>query len=91
MVSVAVQLEMPPTTAELLEDAREVICLLVDELRTFQAQRGGHKALRSIYSAKGVCETTGSECSPLCVAWHEAIATGAGWVEAYDELIGAAT
>jgi hypothetical protein len=78
----------PVARHELLEDARDVIALLLDELRTFQAPRGGHKALRSIYSPRGVCEVTHGACSPLCVAWHDALAVGAGWIDAYDRLEG---
>ena len=69
---------------ELLEDARDVIALLVEELLTFKAAGSPHKALRSAYSRRGVCSVYRGTCSPLCTAWAEAIDMGAGWIDVYD-------
>lgn len=78
------QLGLPPSAEEMLADARVVIRLLVDELLTFKSAGSAHKALRSAYSPRGVCQTARGGCSPICKEWHTAIETGAGWIAAYD-------
>ena len=46
---------------------------------TFTSPDGAHKALRSIYSRQGVCQTSRG-CSELCQEYHEAINEGAAWL-----------
>jgi hypothetical protein len=88
MTSPARQVVLPPVDrAELLEDAADVIALLLTELLTFKAQSSPHKALRSRYSRRGVCETTVG-CSEICTRWHEALETAAGWLAAYEREVG---
>jgi hypothetical protein len=88
MTSAARQLVLPPADrAELLEDAADVIALLLTELLTFKAQSSPHKALRSIYSRRGVCETSRHGCAEPCRAWHEALETAAGWLAAYEREV----
>ncbi len=77
------QLGLPPSAEEMLADARVVIRMLVTEVETFKSQHG-HKALRSIYSPLGVCQTNRDGCSPLCKEWRHARDIGAGWIAAYD-------
>lgn len=72
------QLALPGAADELAE-ATAIIATLLDQCLSFTSPNGAHKALRSIYSPRGTCQTS-KGCSELCTAWHEAIEAGAAWL-----------
>ena len=69
-----------PTDGAALVEAHAVIVRLLDQCLTFTSPNGAHKALRSSYSPRGVCQTT-KGCSPLCEEYHAAVAAGAAWLD----------
>ena len=72
------------TEGAALAEARAVIVRLIDQCLTFTSPNGAHKALRSSYSSRGVCQTT-TGCSPLCEEYHAAVAAGAAWLDRHAE------
>lgn len=73
------QLVLPTDEARLVE-ATAIVARLLDQCLTFTSPDGAHKALRSIYSRQGVCQTT-KGCSDLCAEWHAAIEAAAAWLD----------
>lgn len=51
------------------ERALHLLHRAAEMLGSFSSPDGNHRALRSIYSSRGVCETSRGGHSPLCVAW----------------------
>lgn len=62
----------------------DLIRRLVLMVASFESPDGNHKALRSIYSPRGVCETTRPGHSDLCLAWAALVVEGAEWLEAQE-------
>lgn len=72
-----------PTEGARLAEATAIVARLLDQCLTFTSPDGAHKALRSIYSRQGVCQTTRG-CSDLCAEWHAAVAEAAAWLDRRD-------
>jgi hypothetical protein len=77
---VTAQLALPTTEARLTE-AAALVARLLDQCLTFTSPNGSHKAMRSMYSPRGVCQTSRGACSPLCTEWHEVVAEAAAWLD----------
>jgi hypothetical protein len=84
----------PPTTARPIplppvgegEAERVLIARLTAVVKSFVSPDGHHKALRSIYSPKGVCQMVrGDGHHGLCHEMFDALEAAADWLDAHPE------
>jgi hypothetical protein len=68
-------------------DAETVVLMsrLLDALVAFEAPDHDHRALRSMFSRKGVCETVQRGHSPICLEWRALIVEAVAWLEQHDQ------
>ena len=79
--SPARQLALPPSAAELLEDAREIVEQLMTVLDD-RMTKAGHPYALVLHEHRGTCPPR--ECSLRCQGYRALFETGAGWIAAYS-------